>query len=298
MAREARDEPVSQDVASGGKHNKDAHNCVGITQAIIFAILQVIIIACYGAFTTYGVEVSAGSSYANRESDSVNSYYPQFQDVHVMIFVGFGFLMTFLKAHSWTSVGFTMLAATWTIQITILAVGFWARVFHGFEYMGLIELDIVQLIIGDFGAGAVLISFGAVLGKLNAFQLLVMATVEVFFYSLNEEIGVALFQAVDMGGSMFVHTFGAVFGLAVTIFYTPKKLHGNHKLCESNYTSNIFAMIGTLFLWMFWPSFNGALATGNAQHRVIVNTVLALCCSALGAFLMSAILNKGKFDME
>jgi len=25
---------------------------------------------------------------------------------------------------------------------------------------------------------------------------------------------------------------------------------------SSSYNSNIFAFIGTLFLWMFWPSFN------------------------------------------
>jgi ammonium transporter Rh len=50
-------------------------------------------------------------------------------------------------------------------------------------------LNIRSLIIGDFGAGCVLISFGAILGKVNSLQLLAMATLEIFFYSLNEEIG-------------------------------------------------------------------------------------------------------------
>ena len=35
-----------------------------------------------------------------------------------------------------------------------------------------------------------------------------------FVFLVNEFIGVELLETVDMGGSMFVHTFGAYFGLA------------------------------------------------------------------------------------
>jgi len=58
-------------------------------------------------------------------------------------------------------------------------------------------------------------------------------------------------------------------------------------------------MIGTLFLWMFWPSFNGALAPQamNSKHRVVINTVCALCASGLTAMATSAIF-RGKFAME
>ena len=38
---------------------------------------------------------------------------------------------------------------------------------------------------------------------------------------------------------------------------------------SASYVSDTFAMIGTIFLWMYWPSFNGALADGNSQHRVL-----------------------------
>lgn len=66
-----------------------------------------------------------------------------------------------------------------------------------------------------------------------------------------------------MGGSCFIHAFGAIFGIAVSYIITPPTVDG-HKKNEANNTTFIFAMIGTVFLWMFWPSFNGALATGFA----------------------------------
>lgn len=52
--------------------------------------------------------------------DKVQQYYPLFQDVHVMVYVGFGFLMVFLKKHSWTSVGYNFLIAAYACQLTIL----------------------------------------------------------------------------------------------------------------------------------------------------------------------------------
>lgn len=49
-----------------------------------------------------------------------------------------------------------------------------------------------------------------------------LATLEVIIYGLNETICAGLIQAVDMGGSMYVHTFGAYFGLAASYFFHKK----------------------------------------------------------------------------
>lgn len=56
-------------------------------------------------------------------------------------------------------------------------------------------------------------------------------------------------------------------------------------------------MIGTLFLWMYWPSFNGALGEGLNQHRVVTNTVLAMAGSCIAAFTTGHIFHS-KFDMD
>ena len=46
------------------------------------------------------------------------------------------------------------------------------------------------------------------------------------------------------------------------------------------------------------PSFNGALASGEQQHRVVINTVLALTASCIAAFFTDALLrHQHKFDM-
>ena len=103
-------------------------------------------------------------------------------------------------------------------------------------------------------------------------------------------------------GSIFVHTFGAYFGLAVSLMMAKKPVHVSHDEDHpdngAHKTSDTFAMVGTIFLWMFWPSFNGALATESQQHRVIINTVLALSACCMSAFAFSALLRKhNKFDM-
>lgn len=57
---------------------------------------------------------------------------------------------------------------------------------------------------------------------------------------------------------------------------------------------------GTVFLWLYWPSFNGALAGDayNARHRAIINTTLSISASAFMAFVTSRLLRHGgKFNM-
>lgn len=48
-----------------------------------------------------------------------------FQDVHVMIFLGFGLLMSFLKRYSFSSMGFTLLLGSFLIQWSMLCQGFY-----------------------------------------------------------------------------------------------------------------------------------------------------------------------------
>lgn len=151
---------------------------------------------------------------------------------------------------------------------------------------------------GDFGAAAVLITLGAILGKHSLMQLWILATLEIIFYGLNEAICIVKLGAVDIGGSMFIHTFGAYFGLAASYFFENRKaIEDKTERCGGGYTAQYVSMIGTLFLFMYWPSFNGALAADFAKQRVVVNTVLAITSSAIAAFSISRLFLQ-RLDME
>jgi ammonium transporter Rh len=57
----------------------------------------------------------------------------------------------------------------------------------------------------------------------------------------------------------------------------------------STYVSDIFAMIGTILLWIYWPSFNAVLASGDAFHRAVINTYLSLLGSTVATFIVTGL---------
>lgn len=56
--------------------------------------------------------------------------------------------------------------------------------------------------------------------------------------------------------------------------------------------------MGTLFLFVYFPSFNAALSQGTAMQRAYVNTYLSIACSVVAAILISKFTQGGKLDME
>jgi len=262
---------------------------------LFFGFWEIAMIILFGLFLDYDALANGGSQHdASDNTEAMQNTYPLFQDVHVMIFIGFGFLMTFLRKHGYGSLGLTFLISAFVIQWYLLCIGFWTNVFHG-DWPKVV-LNITQFVRADFCAGAVLITFGGVLGKVNPLQMMIVALIETIFFSLNEEISLKLAVA-DIGGSQVIHEFGAFFGLTLSLMITPKSALGNPNN-TAVYHSDLFAMIGTIFLWMYWPSFNGALAVGTNQHRAVINTILALSGSCVSAFLASyALRRERKFNM-
>ncbi|KAM9311918.1 ammonium transporter Rh type C [Gastrophryne carolinensis] len=267
----------------------------------ICTTFEVIMIVLFGFFVRYDIEADpywmVYKEINNITIDNENDFYyryPSFQDVHVMIFVGFGFLMTFLKLYGFGSVAFNFLLAAFGVQWAILMQGW----FHTFEG-GKIHVSVTSLINADFCVGSVCIAFGGVLGKVSPVQVMVMTLFQVTLFAVNEYVLLNKLHVNDAGGSMTIHTFGAYFGLTVAWILSRPNLKQNNNKEGSVYHSDIFSMIGTLFLWMYWPSFNSALSNhGDAQHRAAINTYCSLASCVLTTFAISSVVNKkGKLEM-
>lgn len=104
----------------------------------------------------------------------------------------------------------------------------------------------------------------------------------------------------DVGGSMNIHMFGAFFGLAVSTIIGRKHSYGDN-LPHITPMSAMFSFIGTIFLWMFWPSFNSALIDvaiyPYEKQLAIINTFLSLTGSVIATFITTTLF-RSKFGID
>ena len=179
-----------------------------------------------------------------------------------MMLIGFGYLMTFIRSYAWSAIAWTFLINAFVTQYYILFAPFWEKVLHhGFSDF-LISIDIVFLIRCSYSVASVLISFGGLLGRVGPKDILLIGTIHMIGYTLNETLVYYNIKMIDAGGSSVIHTYGAYFGLTVCLILSTKiKPCTNSK---TSYLSNIFGFIGTLFLWLYWPSFNFGITAMNS----------------------------------
>ncbi|PNJ56761.1 RHBG isoform 1 [Pongo abelii] len=280
-------------------------------QLPLLSFLQGATAVLFAVFVRYNHKTDAAFWHRGNHSNADNEFYfcyPSFQDVHAMVFVGFGFLMVFLQHCGFSSVGFTFLLAAFALQWSTLVQG----VLHCFRG-GHIHVGVESMINADFCAGAVLISFGAVLGKTGPAQLLLMALLEVVLFGINKFVllhllGVRVWGGMEwgVGGGQGercrrLHDYPHLWCLlrARPFAGSVQAPAGEEQAPPGLYHSDLFAMIGTIFLWIFWPSFNAALTSlGAGQHRAALNTYYSLAASTLGTFALSALVGEdGRLDM-
>lgn len=260
------------------------------TLCILLGSTQLVLSILFLTSTTYNF-----TEYSQAE-------YVIFRDIMVMLLLGFGFLMTFLKNYGLGAVGLTMMLTVIAVQLNIF-VEFGARFLSGAAgSVGTVlplPLGVASIIDGEFSAATLLISYGAIIGRTSPAQLVIMALLQSFFYAFNKVIVVFCFcGAEDVGGTMTIHMFGAYFGLAVSGALGGPKRSTTSK-SSPNRVSDLLSLIGTTLLWVYWPSFVGATETGvPAYERLcVMHTIFALLGSSGATYFMTVYLcQHGKFD--
>ncbi|XP_074750618.1 RH-like protein isoform X1 [Strix uralensis] len=215
--------------------------------------------------------------------------YPDFQDVNHMVIFGFGFFLTFLKRYGFSSTGFNLLIIVLGVQCSVLI-----QELLLFLPGSKREDDLKRITKATLSLTAVVISTGAVLGKTNPVQLSLMTVVEMVAFHMSKWMHNTFLKISDNGSMMHVHLFGAYFGLAASSRFS-EPLPGSEKNASTP-KSDLLSMLGTVFLWVFWPSFNSVLL--RDKSKAIYNTYFALAVSTVTAFMLSALTTKdGKFKM-
>jgi ammonium transporter Rh len=255
--------------------------------SIALLLIQVFCLVMFG-ICVRGMTLDAATA-----SGTGTQGYNMFCGVAIMMFIGFGYLMTFMKWHGLTAVGFTMMVTAIGLQYGVLTENFFDQWYNSYPDWHYIEITIYSLLNSLYAISAVLITFGALIGKVTPFQLIIITLIEIALHSMNYVVIIGGLEVADMGGTYIDHMFGAYFGLAVAYVLGKPTTEP-----EMGHTPDIFSLIGTLFLWIYWPSFvaGAAGADSDQQQRAIVNTILALSSGTITAFFSSSFFNtKGQF---
>jgi ammonium transporter Rh len=221
--------------------------------------------------------------------------YEKSVDIMVMLLIGFGFLMVFVKKYGYTSVTATFLLVALTLPLYMLL-----RPYIWGSASDLSIVNISMLLFAEFAAASLLIAIGGPFGRINTHQYLLIGLMFTPLYALNEWILLsgAVIPAgafLDTAGSISIHAFGAYFAFGLIIMLTKKK--DREIKIESSKKSSQFMLLGSAALWIFWPSFCSALAPVDKIPLVATNTILALCGATLATYALSTFI-RGKIDVS
>ena len=215
--------------------------------------------------------------------------------IHIlaMLLVGFGFLMVFVRNYGYSATTGTYLVVAVGIPLYLLLRS------TGLVSAGAMAPRTIHvLLLAEFACAAGLIAMGAVLSRLRLFQYGMLAALLVPAYMLNEWMvldgGLGVTRGfVDAAGSVTIHAFGAYFGLGLALAL-PHPRYQDQPVVESDATSDRFSMLGSMVLWLFWPSFCSAMVAPEQMPQTVLNTILALCGATLATYGLSALLRRGK----
>ena len=109
--------------------------------------------------------------------------------------------MTFMKWYGLGAVGLTMMVTAVGIQWSMFTESFFYQLMNNHTDWHYVNINIYALLNALYAISAVLISFGAIIGKVSPFQLLLMTIIELVLHSVNFQVLMSgVIGLVDMGG--------------------------------------------------------------------------------------------------
>ena len=251
---------------------------------IVFVVVGVALVPQLNEFGKAGAITTAENEFMYEKSIHIL----------VMLLIGFGFLMVFVRKYGYSSITATYLIVALSIPLYMLI-----RPYLWGSASNLTIANISMLLFAEFAAASLLIAIGGILGRVNTSQYLLVGMLFTPVYALNEWL---LFSGtlipsgafLDTAGSISIHAFGAYFSVDMISMLTTKK--ESEITIETSKRSNEFALLGSAALWVFWPSFCSALVSVDKIPLAAINTVLALCGATLATYVFS-ILIRGKVDV-
>ena len=253
-----------------------------------------ILVLLFGFLGIFLSQSTFAQGVATNSLDSLTDVQKYYRAIHVMamLLLGFGFLMVFVRKYGRSALTATFLLVSVGIPVYLLL--------KGFGLFGGSGSEIDTLILAEFATASLLITSGAILGRIKMYQYIILGVLFIPFYMLNEWImldgGFGLVEKggfVDTGGSIVIHAFGALFGIAAAISLTNKE--AMNIPIDSDFTSDRFSLLGSMLLWVFWPSFCAALVPPELVVHTGINVILALSGATIATYF-ATMMFRGKID--
>ena len=269
---------------------------------LAFIIIQFAFIIVFGFYYLWDSDLNHPKKIDNNDKAKldIKKKYNSIQDMTVVILLGFGFLRAFLKHHSWSAITFIFIGGILSFEFGLICLITWNSLISKQWFDGYYNFN--YFFDGLYISASFVVSFGSYIGKLSFIQYYIIILIETLFSALNYIIIRHSIKLIDIGGTLTVHLFGAIFGATFSIIYYCNKNESErintsiHKGYDHN--SILFALFGSLLIIPYWPSFNTALVTGNLKYRGIINTYFAIGGSIIGMFAVSFLLNNKKLKVQ
>jgi len=266
---------------------------------LVAGAMQILFLLGFIFLTNYDTHPNMGSRTENGNGIDngnyvigLNSHFVFFVFVVMWVIIGQGYLMTFLMRGGLSAVGFTFIIVVLATQTHIFAEGLCKMAYEKkFKY---IALDIRVFTDAMWAASSCLITFGALLGKAGMNCLAPLCFLQTIFYAINRQLIMHDIAFQDAGGTVVIHMFGCYFALAASFILGVPPKEQIEKFEKASRHSDVFSLLGTLFLWILWPAFNAMKTPMNSemQERTILNTIVCMTTGCLWTYVMTKALNR------